>query len=175
MTTENDIELLVEQVRRLQDREDLREVTARYAMAVNKVIDGVDVDALSSIFAEDATWEARGQRVEGLAAIMEGVRQSTAAVKFSVHAYVNPVFVLDGDAAWGRWVIQMVGQMGEAFHQGSSVQDFTYVRTPAGWRIGSVTMRPGKMFPLPPAITGAPPRMSATSGNPATDDAEATR
>jgi hypothetical protein len=163
MTTMDDLERLHEQVQRLQDVEDLREVTARYAMATNKVVGDIDVDALGSLFADDASWEARGQRVEGLGAIMEGLRNSTVGLGFAVHAYVNPVLTLDGDTASGRWVIQLVGRLGEAYHQGCSIQDFSYVRTSAGWRIKSVTMRPGAMFPLPPPVTQGPPRVRVAS------------
>jgi hypothetical protein len=154
-----DEDRLAAQVLRLHDLEDLRQLTARYAMATNKIVHDIDVEALSALLAEDATWEARGQRVEGREAIKAGLRDSTVALAFSVHAYVNPVLAIDGDNARGRWVIQLVGQIREKYHHGCSVQDFTYVRTPAGWRIKSVTMHPGAMFSLPPPVTPSPEQL----------------
>ena len=143
---------LSERVGRLEDLEAVRDVTARYAMATNKGVEDIDVDAFPSIFAPDATWEARGVRVAGLDAMMKRVRESTASLVRSIHAFVNPVLDLDGDRASGRWILLLVGHMAGKYHHGYSTEDFTYARTAAGWRIQSVRLHPGLIFPLPAAL-----------------------
>lgn len=130
-----------ERIRRLEDLEAIRDITARYAYAVSKGYAGrqVDYEALRSVFASDAVWHSDFMKLhqEGLDNILASLQEETAPVEISAHAFVNPVIDLDGDAAAGHWMMP-VG----SFHGGRTravfmAADFGYQRTPEGWRIAA--------------------------------------
>jgi hypothetical protein len=65
---------LAQRVQRLEDIEAIKDVTARYATAVNKGWNGktLDLEAIPSIFTADARWESRDMGIVtgGLGAIV---------------------------------------------------------------------------------------------------------
>jgi hypothetical protein len=74
---------LAQRFQRLEDIEAIKDLTARYATAVNKGWNGktLDLEAIPSIFATDARWKSRdmGIATEGLDAVVAGLPESIAA------------------------------------------------------------------------------------------------
>lgn len=64
MGAQNDIE---KRVKRLEDREEIRTLVARYGLAV----DDRDMDALSAMFTDDASFGSRDGKVEGRDAVLD--------------------------------------------------------------------------------------------------------
>jgi 2-polyprenyl-6-methoxyphenol hydroxylase-like FAD-dependent oxidoreductase len=141
---------LAQRVQRLEDVEAIRAVTARYATAVNKGWNGkaVDLDAISSIFATDARWTSRhlGIATEGLDAILAGLPEHTAAVQFSMHAFLNPVITVDTDTATGSWVMWVASIIGNDPRAVYTSADMAYTRTAEGWRIHDVDIHQGMLL-----------------------------
>jgi ketosteroid isomerase-like protein len=141
---------LEERVRRLEDIEAIKDVTARYAAAVNKGWDGetVDVSAMPSILAQDVRWESEdtGVSAVGLDAIMAGLPESTAMVDLSMHSFLNPVIEVGGDQAAGRWLLSIASIVDADPRAVYMSSDMTYTRTADGWRIQSVRMHFGMLL-----------------------------
>lgn len=135
---------LEDRLGRLEDKEAIGELTARYSVAVNQGWDDihVDFDALPHIFAQDATWESRAinVRAEGIDNILSGVRMGTASTVFAMHSYTNPVIRLYGVSAHAEWLL-FIGSCREGGTPNLVfIQDeISYVRTECGWRIRSIT------------------------------------
>jgi hypothetical protein len=64
-----------------------------------------------------------------------------------MHAFLNPVLTIDGDAATGTWLMWIASIIDEDPGAAYLGADFTYTRTSAGWRIQSVTPEPGMRLP----------------------------
>jgi 2-polyprenyl-6-methoxyphenol hydroxylase-like FAD-dependent oxidoreductase len=148
---------LAQRVQRLEDVEAIRDVTARYATAVNKGWNGktVDLDAIPSIFTTDARWVSSdmGIATEGLDAILAGLPEHTAVVQFSMHAFLNPVITVDVDtatASWLMWVASIIGNDPRAVYTSA---DMAYTRTAEGWRIHDVDIHQGMLLSAPSATT----------------------
>lgn len=81
---------LAQRFQRLEDIEAIKDLTARYATAVNKGWNGktLDLEAIPSIFATDARWKSRdmGIATEGLDAVVAGLPESIAACSSPQHA-----------------------------------------------------------------------------------------
>ncbi|MCE2564817.1 nuclear transport factor 2 family protein [Komagataeibacter sp. FNDCF1] len=142
---------LEERIRRLEDLEEIRTLTARYAFHINKGWNGksVHVDAMSSIFTEDARWESLAMKltVVGLENIMTSLQEKTEHTDFSMHSYTNPILEVDGDAATGNWLFWIAsrrngGPPNEVFMS----EDISYRRTVDGWRIAAVNVHYGMML-----------------------------
>jgi ketosteroid isomerase-like protein len=140
---------LEERVKRLEDLEAIKDVTARYAAAVNKGWNGetVDVSAMPSIYAEDARWESddMGVSAVGLDTIMAGLPESTSMVEFSMHSFLNPIIAVDGDEAAGSWLMWIASRINADPRAVYMSSDMTYTRTREGWRIQSVRMHFGML------------------------------
>lgn len=142
------LDLIEERLRLLEDRANISELTARYALAVNQGWEGcaVDVAALPNIFAVDAVWHSRTMavRAEGRQAIISGVEQGTHATNFAMHSYTNPVMEIDGDRAEARWLLFIASRRHAGAPNMVFIEDaMTYVRTGLGWRIQSIERRFG--------------------------------
>ena len=95
---------LEERILRLEDIEAIRDLTARYADAVNKGWNGktVDADAIPDIFAADARREGfDGEVAHGAKAIAAELPKATSVVQLSMYTFLNPVITVDGDTATG--------------------------------------------------------------------------
>lgn len=142
---------LEQRLQRLEDIEAIKDLMARYFFHINKGWNGkeVDVAAMPTIFAEDATWEseAMGMRAEGLPQIMSTLQSATEHTGFSMHSFTNPVIEVSGDQATGNWLMWIGSRRGggppnEVFMS----EDVTYVRTPQGWRVRTVDIHFGMML-----------------------------
>lgn len=142
---------LEQRIQRLEDLEEIRNLTAKYAFAINKGWNGkvVHVEAMPSIFTTDARWESKAMKVtaEGLDEIMKALKEGTEHTDFSMHSYTNPVIELEGDRAAGNWLFWIAsrrngGPPNEVFMS----EDIAYARTPDGWRIRRVDVHFGMML-----------------------------
>lgn len=136
---------LEQRVRRLEDLEAIRDLTARYAEAVNKGWNNkaLNLKAVGNIFAADARWYSHeGTITEGLTAIIEELPRATSVVKFSMHAFLNPIIEIDGDNAAGNWLMWIASTIERPSAVYMSA-DMTYTRTDTGWRIQTVRIHYG--------------------------------
>jgi hypothetical protein len=142
---------LEQRIKRLEDLEAVKDVTARYAAAVSKGWNGktVDLAAIGSVFASDARWESRdmGLAADGVDAIIASLPRSTSMVEFSMHAFLNPVITLDGDTASGSWLLWIASVIGQDPRAVYLSADMTYTRTDQGWRIQAVDVHHGLRLP----------------------------
>jgi len=151
---------LAQRVARLEDIEAIKDLTARYATAVNKGWNGktLDLEAIPSIFATDARWQSRdmGIATEGLDAIVAGLPESTAMVQFSMHTFLNPVIVVDADTATGSWLMWIASIINDDPRAVYLSADMTYTRTDRGWRILGVDVHHGMLLSATCATGAAP-------------------
>lgn len=141
---------LEQRVRLLEDVDAVKTLTARYAAAVNKGWNGktIDLDAIPYIFATDARWTSDDLgTTTGLDAIVAELPAATALVEFSMHAFLNPVITVDGDAATGSWLLWIASIYDDDPGAVYLSADITYVRTPADWRIHTVRIHNGIRIP----------------------------
>lgn len=147
-------------VRRLEDLEEIRMVTARYAHAVNKGWDGktIDLEALRNVFADDVEWEMKdfGARGVGLETILADIPQSTAMVEFSMHAPISPVIDLDGDSATSTWLFWIASRIAGDPRAVYMSADFEYSRKPEGWRIQKGSVVAGMLLSANPGFMNGP-------------------
>jgi len=139
---------LADRIQRLEDLEAIRDLTARYAFHVNKGWHGkvVDVDAMPSLFTDDVRYESPDipeLSAVGLERGVQVLKESTAALDFSMHSFTNPILAVDGDQATGNWLMWIASKAGGGARQVFASVDLGYVRQPQGWRIQSVTLRIG--------------------------------
>lgn len=139
--------VLEQRVQRLEDIEEIRSVTARYAHAVNKGWDGkpLDPEAIPALYAPDAHWTSPDfGTIDGAAEIAAALPEATAMVDASMHAFVNPIITIDGDTAsatWQLWAASVIrSELGSVYMPA----ELTYTRTPSGWRIQSVHLGEAK-------------------------------
>ena len=142
---------LEQRIKRLEDIEAVKDVTARYADAVNKGWNGktIDLAAIASVFAADARYEIRdmGIATAGVDAIIASLPRSTSMVEFSMHAFLSPVITLDGDTASGSWLMWIASVIDNAPRAVYMSADMTYTRTDQGWRIQTVDIHYGLRLP----------------------------
>lgn len=141
---------LAQRIQRLEDIEALKDLTARYATAVNQGWAGetVDLAAVPTIFAADARWESpdMGILAEGLEAIVAALPDSTAMVDFSMHAFLNPVITVDHDNAAGSWLMWIASVIDKDPRAVYMSADMAYRRTDQGWRIQQVQIHQGMLL-----------------------------
>ena len=127
----------------LADKDEIRELTARYCFAVAEG----DADAIVGLFCEDGSFALRGRRVEGTAQLREfygGAAAGTTPKPF----IQNHVIDVDGDTATGRCgvEIRMVND-GEAYTVAGHYAD-SYRRVDGRWRFASRDFMPYHWVPL---------------------------
>jgi hypothetical protein len=147
MTTESAME---QRIRRLEDIECVKNLTARYADAVDKGWAGktLDLAVIPDIFAADARWTSveLGTTI-GANAIAAALPAATAAVEFAMHAFLNPIVTVDGDTAAGSWLMWIASVYNADPGTVHMSADMTYTRTAAGWRIQTVNIHNGLRIP----------------------------
>jgi len=126
-------------VLRLEDLEEIRDVTARYGHSVSRGFAGRDLDweAFANVFTDDAVWHSDFMKIhtEGREAIVENMHEQDKTIEASVHSFTNPVIDLAGDAATGSWVMPIGASHGGSNRSVFLCADFDYRRTAQGWRI----------------------------------------
>jgi len=97
MTTED----LVTRITRLEDLESIKQLKARYCEICD---DNHNLEMITTIFTEDAVWEAEGiGRANGHGEIVKLFAGFQKAISFSQHMVQNPIIEVKGDTATGRW------------------------------------------------------------------------
>ncbi|MET4429721.1 FAD-dependent monooxygenase [Mycolicibacterium sp. 624] len=126
------------------------DLTARYADAINRGWGGktVSPQAIAQIFTLDGVFEHPGAPPTiGAAAISAALPEATASVPFAMHAFLSPVLVIDGESATGQWLMWVAADGGGDPRAAYLGADLTYTRTPSGWRIQSIVIKPGMRIP----------------------------
>jgi uncharacterized protein (TIGR02246 family) len=116
----------------LEDEAAIRRLVAFYSDAVGKR----DADKAASIYVDDGVVVIDGNKLEGRAAIAEGMRQTFAAYSHLHMLAHGPLIDIDGDRAKARWsTIEFAVRTGAT---GLSVIFGAYedqlVRVSGGWR-----------------------------------------
>ena len=121
-------------IRKLEDRELIKELKARYFRGV----DTHDWALFQSIFLPDASFTGRGFTTVGSAAIIDRVRGYLDGGFSSHHGHMPELTIGEDDTAHGIWSMEdYVGlPTGEIF-RGYGHYEETYRRTPEGWKIAS--------------------------------------
>jgi hypothetical protein len=137
-------------IRKLEDIEAIKKVTATYAHYVDKGWNGKEVyfDKLPLLFAKDASWKcaAMGADVSGIDNIVELLRGATAHGSFAMHSFTNPIIDVDGDSAKGKWLLWVGVKNGDAKDEVFQSEDLTYTRSGDSWVIQSIDLHFGQML-----------------------------
>lgn len=112
----------------------IRQLVEAYADAVMRR----DADDWAACWAEDASWELLGMRIEGRASIRATWEQAMQGFTF-VGFFVQPgVLTVDRDAAQGRvFTNELLIDAAGGRRMSVGRYDDAYVRTPAGWRFAA--------------------------------------
>lgn len=127
------VETLAALVRELQDKEEIRQLTARY----NEAWDAMDIESMVETFTEDGEFVLdEGEPVRGHPSLADFQRE----IGFGkVHATVDHLITVDGDTATQVCNL-LLGSRQQDRAVGSAQIDNTgryrdqLVRTPEGWR-----------------------------------------
>lgn len=134
-------------LRRLEDIEAINTLIARYSVLINQGWNGeiVEVDRFPEIFTNDAVWRSAAMQIEavGIDAIINGTRENTKPIAFSMHAFLNPLIEVTGDKARGEWLMWVAAKHSGHPRQVFMSQQATLHRTAEGWRIAEVDLHFG--------------------------------
>lgn len=147
--TNDDLRLLSDQIQKLHDIEDIKQLRARYT----RWIDTQDWDALATEVTEDFHTETDGGTLDGRDVVIKSVSQSLAGASTVHHCHTPEITITGPDAASGIWAMQDHVKMtlkGSPFSfRGAGHYHETYVRTEIGWRMKSSTLKRLTIDPLP--------------------------
>lgn len=124
---------LEQRLRRLEDIEAIRGLTARHADAINK------------------GWNGKTLAL-GADAIAAELPEATGMVEFSMHAFLNPIITVDGDTSTGHWLMWIASLIADSPRAIYMSADMTYTRTDQGWRIHTVRVDHGTKLSLDPPM-----------------------
>lgn len=127
-------------VQRLEDREELKELRARYCYCV----DTEDWESFFDLFTDDPVLDFGGMGVyEGRDGLEEFTREFVdAQLQGSAHMLTNPILDIDGDRATGKWYVEAPITFADgsgAWRQGYYRDE--YRRVDRTWKIAHSTMR----------------------------------
>jgi uncharacterized protein (TIGR02246 family) len=135
--------MIEQRLAELADKDEIRELTARYCFAV---ADG-DAEAVLALFSPDGVFRLRDREYRGT----EGLRQlyeGTAAGVTPKPFIQNHVIEIDGDTAQGRCGVEIrMVQDGEAYTVAGHYAD-VYRRIDGRWRFDSRHFMPYHWVPL---------------------------
>ena len=140
-------------LKRIEDTEAIKKLTATYAIYVNKGWNGkeVDFEKLPLVFADDARWTSLAMKTDttGCKEIIEMLKISTAGIDFAMHSFTNPIIDIDGDIASATWLLWVAIKSGEVSNEVFQSEDITYTRTNSGWKIQTIDLHFGTMLNAP--------------------------
>lgn len=141
-------EALARRIARIEAIEAVRNLVCRYAMGADRRNDPA---IMRTLFATDATWEAKGfGRRAGANDIAHHLATIAAEqISWSLHYMVAPLVELDaqgtaGRCRWSLWELAQVRTAGSppAAHWIAGRYDSDVVETTQGWRFQRVTLEP---------------------------------
>jgi len=129
-----------DQLQRLADREDLKELRAKYCYYV----DEQDWEPFVDLFVPDPTLDFGGMGVyEGQSGLERFAAEFVEGqLEGSAHMLSNPILEIDDDEATGRWYVESPLTFADgsgAWRQGWYRDE--YQRVDGAWKINSITMR----------------------------------
>jgi hypothetical protein len=142
------IEALARRTARLEGIEAVKGLVCRYAMGADRRNDPA---IMRTLFAADATWEAKGfGRCTGADAIAQHLAAIAAEqISWSLHYMVAPLVELDaqgtaGRCRWSLWELAQVRTAGSppAAHWIAGRYDSEVVETAQGWRFQRIALEP---------------------------------
>lgn len=116
----------------MTDREQITELLARYADAVNRY----DMQAWADVWVEDCTYILDGRPpLNGKDAIVGLFSKSMGGVDAMYQLVNNGLVDVDGDEATGRWFVTEIRALNEKRHDivVGAYQD-RYIKTELGWK-----------------------------------------
>lgn len=146
-----------EALRRLLDREAIRDLPHRYALCIWTK----DAEGAAGLFTETGWMDAgNGTAIRGRAALVAVYRHAFGAS--DSHPFVhNCVIELAGDTATGRCCLDLRVNVGGRILMGSGEYRDAYVRTEDGWLFASRTLR--MHYQVPVATVTNPERQAPGS------------
>jgi hypothetical protein len=135
------VELSLEQrIQRLEDLENIRNVTFKYAHYINQgwASEKVEVEKIGEIFSDDIIGESPDmkQKIVGIKNIKESLAKETEHLKFAMHAYLNPEIIINENEASGKWLFWIVSIPKENLkNQVYMSQEIKYLRIENSWKI----------------------------------------
>lgn len=135
---------------RWDDHAAIVDLTARYADAINRGWGGKTIhpEAIADLFTADGTFEHPGTTPTiGATAIAAGLAEATAPVPLAMHAFLNPILVINGDRATGQWLMWVAADGDDDPRAAYLGADIAYTRAADGWRIQSIVITPGMRIP----------------------------
>ena len=130
---------LENRVKHLEDKNAIKDLVYQWTFYVNKGWNDnvADVDAMPLIYTDDVSggMPQMNSQVNGLEQLMADLRTDTADIIVSMHAMVNPIIKIDGDAATGNWLMHIYVRRETGTRQLYMSVEHGYVRTAQGWRI----------------------------------------
>jgi hypothetical protein len=151
---DDEVQDLVDKVRRLSDLDEIKQLRARYT----RYIDTQDWEGMRSVITADFYSETDRGRIDGRDEVIATVSGSLAGASTAHHCHTPEITITGPDSATAIWAMQdhvKVTLNGAPFSfRGAGHYHETYVRTPEGWRISSSTL---KRLSVDPLTTGPSP------------------
>ena len=139
---------VADRLARLEDIEEIRRLTIRYADGADR---RNDPKVMRDLFAEDAVWEANGFGVfKGRTQILEGLREiASTRLSHTLHYMVAPLVDIGSDrrsarASWRLWEVAHLREGTDfKFHQVMAAGDYRskLVRIEGQWRFQHVRLK----------------------------------
>jgi len=96
-----DLEQLAKRRTRIEDREAIKELKARYCAICD---DEHNLDNITTLFVEDGIWEGGDfGKAQGHAAICQLFQTFQRLISFSQHMATNPIIEIEGTTAKSTW------------------------------------------------------------------------
>lgn len=96
-----DLAELEKRLTRIEDRENIKELKARYCAVCD---DDHNPANITKLFVEDGIWEGGGfGQAQGHAAIRDLFKNFQQLISFSQHMVMNPIIAIDGATAKATW------------------------------------------------------------------------
>ncbi len=129
-----DMAELEQRLTRMEDIEAIKQLKAEYCDICD---DDHNPGRITTIFAEDGIWEAKGfGKGEGHAGIRELFQGFQKMISFSQHMVMNPVIKVEGERATGRWYFIGPFTFGETTAKWQAVRyEDDYVKVGGEWKI----------------------------------------
>jgi len=129
-----DLAELEKRITRIEDRESIKELKARYCAVCD---DDHNPATITTLFVEDGIWEGGGfGKAQGHAAIRDLFKSFQQLISFSQHMVMNPIIAIDGDNAKATWYF--LGPF--TFHKNNEAKwiavryDDDYVKVNGEWK-----------------------------------------